>query len=68
MGEKKLVIACLLALVIVYACIQGIPEVVQEESLSVPPSGSIFVFSETQFDPEPCGGGGGDDVGGGGPL
>jgi len=68
MGEKKLVIVCILALVIIYTCMQGAPGDLQDENLLTSPPEGISTFSEPEFDSEPCGGGGGDDVGGGGPL
>lgn len=69
MGKrKKLVIVCILALIITFACIQGAPENLQGRDFSITPLENVSTYAELDYDIEPCGGGAGDDVGGGGPL
>ena len=67
MRDKKLVAVCILALVLVSAFVQVLPEAPQHEDLSIHPLENISTFSGPGLDDNPCGGGGGDDGGGGAP-
>jgi len=67
MRDRKLVAVCMLALVIVAAFVQVLPEAPQHEDVSIHPSEIIPAFSGPDFDNNPCGGGGGDDGGGSAP-
>ncbi len=68
MRDKKLVAVCVIALVIISAFAQVLPEAPQHEGFSIHPSESISIFSGPDLDDSnPCGGGGGDEGGGGNP-
>lgn len=64
MREKELALVCIVALVIVFACVQPLPETTQQEVASFSSWSSIHVSSGPWPADDPCGGGGGDEGGG----